>query len=219
LVVDDNQVYLDLLKLGLESFEYRVLIAGSAAEAWLKLEGDRVDLVLLDSVMPVEDGPSLARRIRADRRFSGLPIIFLTGFAGATYRAKAFESGADDLIAKPCNATDLLPRIRYHLKRGTWQQRLDAGLARIQDVERSRDALVTLLVHDMRDLLDRIEGELRHALEPGRLAEEGATDVRKALELAREGARIAEGVHQDNRFRPLRPIERAGNAPESRLST
>src|SRR3954462_7452778 len=102
LVVDDDQVYLDLLKLNLESYGFRVLIAGSASEAWNKCAREAPDLVVLDVGMPIEDGHEFAKRLRADSRYSAIPVVYFSGLAGADERHKAFDSGADDFITKPC---------------------------------------------------------------------------------------------------------------------
>jgi DNA-binding response OmpR family regulator len=204
LVIDDSQIYLDQLKISLESYGYRILTAGSGNEGWLKLEAERVDLVILDAAMPGEDGHSFARRVRDDARLSPVPLIFLTGFTSAADRAKAFECGGDDFLAKPCSVGELVPRIRYHLKRRAWQRRLDEGLARIQDVERSRDELLALLVHDVRGIVNATEAVLRRALEPGRLSGPGLEEVRRALRYIRDAEEIVQGVHAHHQWRPLR---------------
>jgi DNA-binding response OmpR family regulator len=208
LIVDDDQVYLDLLKLNLESFGFRVVTGGSAGEAWTRLDRDRVDLVVLDANMPGEDGNALTRRLRADTRLSPIPIVFLSGYAGPGEQARAFESGADDFIAKPCGPNDLVTRVRSHLRRRAWQRRIDDGLARIQEVERSRDELLSIVVNEVGGLISTIDAELREALEPGRLAGEGVGDVARAREYARSLAQIVEDVRARFGWRQLaeRPV-------------
>lgn len=203
LVVDDDQIYLDSLKINLESYGYRVLTAGSAGEAWLKLERDPVDLVVLDARMPVEDGYSLGRRLRAHGRLAPIPMIFLTGHAGPFERLKAFDSGADDFIAKPVNAGDLAQRIRSHLKRRAWQKRIDDGLARIQDVERTRDELLELVIHELGGMVEAIEAELRQTIDSGTLKGEPGESVARAAQYARDVSQIIDGVRARHGWRRL----------------
>ncbi len=203
LVVDDDQVYLDLLKLNLEGYGYRVLTAGSAKEAWGKLEREPVDLAVLDARMPEEDGFSLGRRMRAHAQFAPLPMIFLTAHAGPAERLNAFDSGADDFLAKPCNAGDLAQVIRAHLKRRAWQRRIDEGLARIQDMERTRDELLELVIHELGGMVDAIEAELGQALEGKPASGEGVDGVVRAAQYARDVSQIIDGVRARHGWRRI----------------
>jgi DNA-binding response OmpR family regulator len=213
LVIDDDQVYLDALKLGLESFGYHVHVAGSADEAWGKLEREHIDLVILDAAMPGEDGPSFAARLRADRRHSPIPLVFLSGFDTPADKARALDSGADDFVAKPVATGDLVARLRGHLKRRAWQRRLDEGLARIQEVERVRDELVALIVHEVGGMVAAVDAELQHALAPGRLSGDGAVEVQRARALLGDLARLIDDVRARNGWRQITtldtPAERA----------
>ena len=203
LVVDDDQVYLDALKLGLESFGYRAVVAGSANEAWLKLENERVDLVILDLAMPLEDGACLAQRLRADRRHAPLPLVFLSGYDTPAEKARAIDSGADDFLSKPVSTGDLVARLRGHLKRRAWQRRLDEGLARIQEVERTRDELLSLLVHEVGGMVSGIEASLRHALAPGRLNGPGLDEADRARALTEDLAKLIEEMRAKNGWRQI----------------
>ena len=183
LVVDDDQVYLDLLKLNLESYGYRVITAGSGTEAWSRAEHDAVDLIVLDVGLPIEDGHTFARRLRADERLAPIPVVYFSGLSGADERAKALETGADDFISKPCNPVDLVVRLRGHLKRRAWQKRMDESLARIQEVERSRDELLSTLVHEIGGLIAGVQAQLQQG-DPGR-AEKLVGDIAGIVESVR----------------------------------
>ena len=150
--------------------------------------------------------------MRADVRLSPIPVIFLSGFAGPGEQARAFECGADDFLAKPCSPSDLVTRVRSHLKRRAWQRRIDEGLARIQDVERARDELLSVVVHELGGLISTVEAELREALEPGRLAGEGAADVSRALQYTRNITEIVSSVRSRYGWRRLSNAEQ-GPAP------
>jgi DNA-binding response OmpR family regulator len=189
LVVDDDQVYLDLLKLNLESYGYRVVTAGSGTEAWSRIERDLVDLIVLDVGLPLEDGHAFARRLRAEARLSSIPVVYFSGLSGADERAKALETGADDFISKPCNPVDLVVRLRGHLKRRAWQKRLDESLARIQAVEQNRDELLSTIVHEIGGLASAVEAELRQG------------DAERAAKFAGDIVRVVEGVRARHGWR------------------
>jgi DNA-binding response OmpR family regulator len=205
LIVDDDQVYLDLLKLQLESYGFRVITAGSALEGWSKLEREPIELVVLDIDMPGEDGHAFARKLRANTRLSPLPVVFLTGLPAPGERAKAFSSGADDFLAKPCNVAELVTCVKAHLKRSAWQRRIDEGLARIQDVERTRDELLALMVHEVGGLVEVVQAELRQAMEPGRVTGPGSEDIQRALVYANGITQLVNEVRLRYGWRRITP--------------
>lgn len=113
-VVDDHQEIRELVARYLEQHGYRVTAVPNAAE-FRKLQGSEVfDLVVLDIMMPGEDGLSLCRDLRAG---SALPVIFLTAVAEDADRIVGLEIGGDDYLTKPFNPRELLARIRAVLRR------------------------------------------------------------------------------------------------------
>jgi two-component system, OmpR family, response regulator len=116
LVVDDHRDIRDLLGRYLARHGFRVSVAESAAAARRVLRTASVDLVVLDIMMPGEDGLSLCRELRAT---TSLPVILLTAVAEETDRIVGLEVGADDYVTKPFNPRELLARIRAVLRR-TW---------------------------------------------------------------------------------------------------
>jgi two-component system OmpR family response regulator len=82
------------------------------------LAGDKVDFVVLDIMLPGEDGLSLCRRIRST---SSVPILMLTALGTETDRVVGLEMGADDYLTKPFSSRELLARVRAILRRGTLQ--------------------------------------------------------------------------------------------------
>ncbi len=115
LVVDDDARIRTLLSRFLTTRGYRVTTAPGAAEAWDCLSGVVFDLVILDVMMPGEDGVSLARRLRGGV-FSG-PIVMLTARAETPDRIAGLEAGVDDYLAKPFDPQELLLRIEAILRR------------------------------------------------------------------------------------------------------
>lgn len=113
-VVDDHEEIRELVGRYLSQHGYRVSAAGSAQAFRQMLEEQTFDLVILDIMMPGEDGLALCRHLRAS---TSLPIIFLTAMAEDTDRIVGLELGADDYLTKPFNPRELLARIRAVLRR------------------------------------------------------------------------------------------------------
>src|SRR5262249_34263271 len=115
LVVDDDPRVRNMLRRYLTDEGFKVSEAADGPAMRELLERAAVDLVLLDLVMPGEDGLSLARQIR---EHSQLPIIMLTGKGDLIDRVVGLEAGADDYIAKPFHLREVLARIRTVMRRG-----------------------------------------------------------------------------------------------------
>jgi two-component system OmpR family response regulator len=114
LVVDDHRDIRDLLARFLAKHGLRASVADSAAAARRTLQAADVDLVVLDIMMPGEDGLSLTRSLRESR---DIPVILLTAMGEETDRIVGLEVGADDYVAKPFNPRELLARIKAVLRR------------------------------------------------------------------------------------------------------
>ena len=114
LVVDDDREIRSLVAQLLRKHGFRVTDAADGREMMQVLENGRFDLVVLDLMLPGEDGLSLCRRVRAT---SSLPIIMLTAMGEETDRIVGLEMGADDYLPKPFNPRELLARIRAVLRR------------------------------------------------------------------------------------------------------
>ena len=114
LVVDDDREIRSLVAQFLKKHGYRVSDAADGREMMQALDKNRFDLVVLDLMLPGEDGLSLCRRVRAD---SDLPIIMLTAMGEETDRIVGLEMGADDYLPKPFNPRELLARIKAVMRR------------------------------------------------------------------------------------------------------
>ncbi|MDQ0454533.1 response regulator [Rhizobium paknamense] len=114
LVVDDDTRIRDLLLRYLTDQGFRVTVAADAQEARRKLEGLSFDLLVLDVMMPGENGLSLTKYISAQNR---APVILLTARSEADSRIAGLEAGADDYLAKPFDPRELVLRINNILKR------------------------------------------------------------------------------------------------------
>lgn len=114
LIVDDNREIRDLLAKYLEKSGLRTATAPDATQARGMIETHAFDLVVLDIMMPGEDGLSLCRDLRTK---GTLPVILLTAMGEDADRIVGLELGADDYVTKPFNPRELLARIRAVLRR------------------------------------------------------------------------------------------------------
>jgi len=114
LVVEDDREISGLVALYLRSNECRVTVTDSGREVYRLMNDSRIDLIVLDLMLPGEDGISLCRRLRTT---SQVPIVILTGKGDEVDRILGLEMGADDYLSKPFNPRELLARIRAVLRR------------------------------------------------------------------------------------------------------
>lgn len=143
LVVDDEKSLRDFVRRNLEVRHYKVLTASNGLEAMATFNNEKVDLVILDLMMPHLDGLETTRRIRES---SKTPIIILTALGEESDKVQAFDLGADDYLTKPFGVGELMGRIKAVLRRARWlepssnEEQLVRGDIRV-DMERH---LVTL---------------------------------------------------------------------------
>ena len=114
LVVDDDDRIRSLLKTYLAKAGFRVSSAGDAAAARRKMDGLAFDLIILDVMMPGEDGFALTRSLR---EHNDVPIILLTAKGEASDRIEGLKTGADDYLAKPFEPEELVLRIEAIFRR------------------------------------------------------------------------------------------------------
>ena len=112
LLVDDSKTELHFLSELLRRQGYSVRTAESGDEALRRLAEDRPDLVLMDVVMPGQNGFQLTRTITRDPRYAGLPVILCTSKNQETDRVWGMRQGAKDYLIKPVQADDLIAKIK-----------------------------------------------------------------------------------------------------------
>jgi len=118
LIVDDDREIRGLLAQYLEKHDFRTSAVADGREMRRILERSHVDLLVLDLMLPGEDGLSLCRELRSR---SQLPIIMLTARGEDVDRIVGLELGADDYVAKPFNPRELLGRIKAVLRRSEYR--------------------------------------------------------------------------------------------------
>ncbi|WP_413575566.1 response regulator transcription factor [Bdellovibrio sp. HCB290] len=116
LLVEDSREMQAIVRHAVE--EVCILVSVSSAKEGLnELEKGQYALLLLDVSLPDANGFQFCRDLRAERRFSDLPVIFLTGKSEVSSKVQGFESGGDDYITKPFDAAELKARVRGKLRR------------------------------------------------------------------------------------------------------
>src|SRR5262245_18405459 len=129
LAVDDDPSVRQMIVDYLGDNELRVTALASGREIAEVMQRETIDLVVLDWLLPGEDGMQIARRLRAE---SHIPIIMLTGRKDEAGRVMGLELAADDYLTKPFSPRELLARIRALLRRARAQETVADGLQKIR---------------------------------------------------------------------------------------
>ena len=112
LVVDDEEDLVIALSARLKAGCYDVLVARDGLEALTKARTLEPDLILLDLMLPKMDGYKVARLLKFDQRYAGIPILMLTARGQEMDQELGRQAGADDYIVKPFNSAELMERIK-----------------------------------------------------------------------------------------------------------
>ena len=153
LVVDDTPSNLQLLSEIFKGRGYEIQAALNGKLALQAIQNDPPDLILLDIAMPDISGYDVCKRIKADERFSDIPIIFVSGLQNVASIVKAFEVGAVDYIIKPFQISEIRARVQTHLALRRQREELREANSQLRSLEELRDNLVHMVVHDMRNPL------------------------------------------------------------------
>jgi DNA-binding response OmpR family regulator len=111
LVVDDEPDVLWLTSLRLEKHGYEIITADNGRDAFERIRKEKPDMVLLDLIIPITYGTEVCRRVKNDKDLKHIPIILYTAHGEIITAEKAKSFGADDYIAKPFEAAELLAKI------------------------------------------------------------------------------------------------------------
>lgn len=117
LVVDDVPDNVDILDARLSSRGYQVVTATNGEEALASVADTPPHLILLDVMMPLMDGYEVARRIKQNDALPFIPIILVTARDSTADKVEGLDAGADDYLTKPFGVSELLARIRAHMRR------------------------------------------------------------------------------------------------------
>ena len=182
MVVDDNPKNLKLLERMLYDCGFRVRLFPRGKMALASAAANPPELFLLDINMPEMDGYEVCRQLKSDPHLAAIPVIFLSALNDTGDKIKAFEVGGVDYITKPFQLEEVRARIETHLalRRSTFL--LQQSFDKLKELERLRDSLVHMIVHDMRTPLTIISGSLELLLqtEGKQMSEKALSRIDKA---------------------------------------
>jgi signal transduction histidine kinase len=164
LVADDIPANVELLLDQLNSLGYDTITATDGPSAVAAAFEHHPDLCILDVSMPAGDlgvddrstGFEVCRRIKRDPRTSRIPVIFVTALNDTSDRVRAIEAGGDDFLTKPHNRLVLGARVRSLLKLKAATDALEDSLRKLRELERVRDDLMKMIVHDLKTPLTSV---------------------------------------------------------------
>ena len=202
LIVDDEERNIRLLKAMLMAKNYNLLEAGHGEEALRLVSETPPDMILLDVMMPQMDGFEVCRRLKEDGKTRAIPIIMVTALSEKQHRIKAMEVGADDFISKPVDYTELTIRVNSLLRIKSYQDELSQSLqiiaaknAKMEELERVRDGLAHMIIHDLRNPLTAISAFLQLSImDPGGLSEKNKERVERCIHFSQELERMIQNL-------------------------
>ncbi len=202
LIVDDEERNIRLLKAMLKAQDYYIQEAPGGEQALCLALEEIPDMILLDVMMPGMDGFEVCRRLKGDEKTRAVPVILVTALSEKKHRVQGMEAGADDFISKPVDQTELVVRVRSLLRIKSYQDDMRKSLeeiaaqnARLEELEKIRDGLAHMIVHDMRSPLTGIHAYLELALADAQgLSESQKEGLGRALFLSEELERMVQNL-------------------------
>ena len=134
LCVDDETINLKLLSSILKPKGYNIIQVTSGKKALETVIKEKIDLILLDILMPEIDGYEVCKTIKKDNIYRKIPIIMITSLDSREDRVKAIEAGAEDFISKPISQTEVLARVKMLLKLKNLHDRLDQSFSLMANI-------------------------------------------------------------------------------------
>ncbi|MBE5102043.1 MULTISPECIES: response regulator transcription factor [Priestia] len=114
LVADDDQHIRELISLYLENQGFKIIKAADGEEAWAKMEEFRIDLAVVDIMMPFKDGWELTKEIK---EYFDIPVLMVTARGESHDKLKGFDIGTDDYVVKPFDPQEMVARVKALLRR------------------------------------------------------------------------------------------------------
>jgi len=171
LIVEDNQENIDLLHFFLKPQGYELITVMDGEKALEMVAKDIPDIILLDIMLPKVDGFQVCERLKKDEKTKYIPIIMITALKDMKDKLKALEMGADDFITKPFENVELLARVKSLLRIKSYHDELEQKNIELEEKNKSlvwmdkfKEELTGLIVHDMKNPLFVIQGNLQMML-------------------------------------------------------
>lgn len=164
LVADDEDKNRRLLRDILEAQGHQVTLAENGQQALDKTFSEHPDVLLLDVMMPVFDGYQVCRQLRQDARTAHLPILLVTALRDRADRLTGIKAGANDFLTKPIDAEEIRLRVKNAVYAKRLHDQVQEAYVRLRELEKLRENLTHMIVHDMRSPLMGILGMLELAM-------------------------------------------------------
>jgi signal transduction histidine kinase len=216
LVADDVPANVEVLHDQLAALGYRVVTAGDGPSAIEQCFAERPDLCILDIAMPAGylgggdryTGLEVCRRIKRDPRTARIPVIFVTALSDTTDRVKAIEAGGDDFLTKPHNRQILGARVRSLIRLKNATDALEESYRKLRELERVRDDLMNMIVHDLKTPLTSVLASLEMVLDGdfGGVAESARGAIADAESRAKELLALIEDLLEVARLEESRLV-------------
>jgi two-component system, sensor histidine kinase and response regulator len=153
LIVDDTVENLQLMASILQEQGYEARPVPNGKLALQAINHAPPDLILLDINMPEMNGYEVCQRLKADAKTRDIPVLFISALDETTDKVRAFALGGCDFVTKPLQYEEVVARVESQLKLLGARRELERSYAKLQELERLRDNLVHMIVHDMRSPL------------------------------------------------------------------
>jgi response regulator RpfG family c-di-GMP phosphodiesterase len=164
LCVDDEPLNLILLEAILVPKGYEVLRAADGASALEIIATTKVDVVILDVMMPGINGFEVCKKIKSDERYRNIPVIMITAYAARENRISGIESGAEDFISKPFDVAEVLARIGMLLRVKTLNDQLNSAYGMITSLTAFGEEIITTFDPLRFKLLETVSGIVNHII-------------------------------------------------------
>lgn len=165
LIVDDAPDVLKILQADLEKSGFRADATLSGEEALRLIEAEPPDLLLLDLIMSGMDGYEVIQKIRENETTNHLPIIVITALQDIGGKLRALDLGADDLLQKPFDHTELLTRIKTHLRIAALQEILHERASELASANKAlKDAQEKLVQNKKLEAMIELVGAINHEM-------------------------------------------------------
>ena len=196
LVVDDESKNRELLRDLLEVNGYAVIEAADGIAALETVKADVCDVILLDVMMPRLDGLEVCRRLKQAPLTAPIPVLLVTALTEKEQRLQGIEAGANDYLTKPIDRRDVLLRVRNAFSAKRLYDQVQEDLAKLRELEKLRENLTHMIIHDMRSPLMSILGMLELGLmqESAQNDSELKADLTAATNSAKQLADMVTGL-------------------------
>lgn len=207
LVVDDEQSYLKTIANFLDSEAYKVVQATNGKVACKVAKQFRPDIIIMDWEMPEMNGIEAIEYFQTQEEIKNIPVIMATGvMTSATNLQTALDAGAVDYIRKPIEKIELIARINSTLKLSLSYQKIQKQSDRLEELNREKDGLISIVAHDLQSPLNQITAlaDVMLMMEKG-----DEVNLKKSLELVKYVTTNAGTLITD--LMDINSLEQSGN--------